>query len=131
MEEYVSMGNHLTDIEFERSKIYEKLDYLPQPENYKGKLPWRIQQQIAATNGIQYADRVGKLTDYPTYELPVRKVSDGLMLVYPPYPPRRSRRNIGTGWGRWLVAGAAKGYIPVGIDLRLEFCIFGNNKKIL
>ncbi len=24
--------------------------------------------------------------------------------------------------GRWLVAGAAKGYIPVGIHLRLEFC---------
>ena len=55
-------------------------------------------------------DRVGKLTDYPTYELPVKNISAGLM------------PDIGTGWGRWLVAGAAKGYIPVGIDLRLEFC---------
>ena len=29
--------------------------------------------------------------------------------------------DIGAGCGRWLVAGATKGYIPVGIDLRLEF----------
>ena len=78
----------------ERSKIYEKLDYKPAPPDYKGKLPWTVQQQIAATNGIQYADRVGKLTDYPTYELPVKNKSADLML------------NISTGWG------VAKGYIP-------------------
>ena len=104
------MIERIYDIEFERSKIYEKLEYLPQPKNYNGKLPWAVQQQIAATNGIQYVDRIGKLKDYPTYELPVKKVESGLML------------DIGTGWGRWLVAGAAKGYIPIGIDLRLEFC---------
>jgi len=98
------------DIEFDRRKIYEKLDYKPQPLNYNGKLPWTVQQQISATNGIQYGDRVGKLKGYPTYELPVKNVEQGLML------------DIGTGWGRWLVAGAAKGYIPIGIDLRLEFC---------
>ena len=100
----------MTDTEFERSKIYEKLDYVPAPTDYSGKLPWPVQQQIAATNGIQYVDRIGKLTDYPRYELPVDKVTRGLML------------DIGSGWGRWLVAGAYKGYIPVGIDLRLEFC---------
>ena len=98
------------DIAFERSKIYEKLESIPQPDTYKGKLPWIVQQQIAATNGIQYVDRVGKLNDYPRYELPVKKVDKGLML------------DIGTGWGRWLVAGAEKGYIPIGIDLRFEFC---------
>jgi len=104
------MDEHNSDIEFERSKIYEKLEYLPQPENYSGKLPWTVQQQISATNGIHYADRIGKLKGYPTYELPVKKVKAGLML------------DIGSGWGRWLIAGASKGYIPVGIDLRLEFC---------
>ena len=104
------MNNKIGNIEFERSKIYEKLDYLPEPENYEGVLPWRVQQQIAATNGIQYVDRIGKLKNYPIYELPVEKVEAGLML------------DIGNGWGRWLVAGSAKGYIPVGIDLRLEFC---------
>ena len=98
------------DIDFERSKIYEKLAYRPMPEDYKGSLPWLVQMQIAATNGKQYYDRVGKLKQYPRYELPVAKVERGLML------------DIGCGWGRWLVAGDQKGYIPVGMDLRLEFC---------
>ena len=30
--------------------------------------------------------------------------------------------DIGNGWGRWLVSGFNKGYIPIGIDIRLEFC---------
>lgn len=97
-------------VAFERSKIYEKLDYQPEPKDYSGKLPWIVQQQIAATNGVQYIDRIGKLHDYPEYELPVDKVASGIML------------DIGNGWGRWLVAGSSKGYIPVGADIRLEFC---------
>lgn len=104
------MGSHEENIAFDRSKIYENLDYQPEPPGYSGKLPWKVQQQIAATNGVQYIDRIGKLTDYPQYELPVAKVPSGLML------------DIGNGWGRWLVAGAKKGYIPVGADIRLEFC---------
>jgi len=88
------LNKDICDIEFERRNIYEKLDYLPQPEGYKETLPWIVQQQIAATNGIQYVDRIGKLKGYPTYELPVKNVDAGLML------------DIGTGWGRWLVAGA-------------------------
>jgi ubiquinone/menaquinone biosynthesis C-methylase UbiE/uncharacterized protein YbaR (Trm112 family) len=98
------------DIEFERNKIYEKLQYQPEPQGYSGKLPWIVQQQISATNGIQYGDRVGKLKKYPQYALPVKKVAKGIML------------DIGTGWGRWLVAGSKRGYIPVGLDVRLEFC---------
>lgn len=97
-------------IEFNKSKIYEKLDYQPQPEGYSSEIPWVVQQQIAATNGIHYVDRIGKLQNYPIYQLPVPQVSSGIML------------DIGNGWGRWLVAGANRGYIPVGIDIRLEFC---------
>ena len=95
---------------FNRQKIYEKLEYTPKPKSYAGKLPWIVQQQIAATNGKHYTDKVGKLMDYPIYELPVSGVEKGLML------------DIGSGWGRWLVAGANKGYIPIGVDIRLEFC---------
>lgn len=96
--------------DFDRQKIYEKLEYRERPEWYKGKLPWTVQMQIAATNGKQYVDRVGKLKGYPQYELPVKPVSEGVML------------DIGPGWGRWLVSGSRKGYIPIGADLRLEFC---------
>jgi ubiquinone/menaquinone biosynthesis C-methylase UbiE/uncharacterized protein YbaR (Trm112 family) len=95
---------------FDRSKIYEKLDYVPEPFGYKAGLPWVVQQQIAATNGIQYVDRIGKLNEYPEFELPVSMVEEGLML------------DIGTGWGRWLIAGQKKGYTPIGADIRLEFC---------
>ena len=45
----------------ERSKIYEKPDYTHQPPDYTGKLPWTVQQPIAATIGIEYANMVGKL----------------------------------------------------------------------
>jgi len=99
------------EIEFNRSKIYEKLDYEKEPPGYNKDVPWIVQQQIGATNGLHYIERIGKLNSYPVYELPVKKVDNGLML------------DIGNGWGRWLVAGANKGYIPIGIDIRLEFCM--------
>jgi len=110
------------DIEFDRTKIYEQLHYSPQPPEYNGSLPWIVQQQIAETNGIHYQDTVGKLKDYPVYNMPVESVEKGFML------------DIGCGWGRWLLAGANKGYIPIGVDLRLEFCQAGletlrNNNK--
>lgn len=104
------MNSEQTPESFDKSKIYEKLQFIPEPKGYSKKLPWTVQLQIAATNGKQYADSIGKLNWYPQYSLPVPKVEKGLML------------DIGTGWGRWLVAGADKGYLPVGIDLRLEFC---------
>lgn len=98
--------------EFNRSKIYEKLEYAPQPSGYNSKLSWTVQQQIAATNGLHYIDIIGKLNHYPVFELPVDFAvkPESLML------------DIGCGWGRWLIAGANKGYLPIGMDLRLEFC---------
>ena len=95
--------------EFNRLKIFEKLDYREEPEAYKSNIPWKVQMQIAATNGKQYQDIVGKLTDYPEFNLPFKR-GNGLLL------------DIGCGWGRWLVSASKKGYTPIGIDLRLEFC---------
>lgn len=100
-------------IENNRSKIYEELSYSPQPENYSSNIPWIVQQQIAATNGIHYIDRLGKLKDYPIFELPVLPVKRNENKLF---------LDIGCGWGRWLIGGHNKGYIPIGIDLRLEFC---------
>jgi len=96
-------------IDFNRKKIYETLGKSKlQPTTSVSPV---VQEQIAATNGVHYIDRIGKLNEYPVYELPVERSNGGLML------------DIGNGWGRWLVAGANKGYIPIGIDIRLEFCI--------
>jgi ubiquinone/menaquinone biosynthesis C-methylase UbiE/uncharacterized protein YbaR (Trm112 family) len=103
---------------FNREKIYEKLDYAPEPPGYESKVPWIVQQQIAATNGVHYIDRIGKLKEYPIYELPAPRISaPGIML------------DIGNGWGRWLVAGGNKGNIPVGVDIRLEFA--GTAQRVL
>src|SRR6266700_1859957 len=98
--------------EFEKSKIFEKLKYEPEPPGYTGKIPWTVQQQIAATNGIHYLSLIGKLSEYPIPGIPLPQslVNSQLLL------------DIGCGWGRWLVAAGEKKYIPVGIDFRYEFC---------
>src|ERR1700688_4751201 len=96
---------------FDRNKIYENLESDPQPENYRGTLPWAIQQQIAATNGVHFKGAIGLLKEYPIPPLPFKGVKkSGLFL------------DIGCGWGRWLVSAARKNYLPIGIDLRFEFC---------
>ena len=42
----------LNDSEFDKSKIYEQLEYLPKPQGYNKNIPWTVQQQISATNRI-------------------------------------------------------------------------------
>jgi len=98
------------DPAFDRTKIYEKLEYEPEPPGYDGRIPWVVQQHVAGSNGCHYIDQVGKLRRIPIPALPAPGVPGGLML------------DVGCGWGRWLVAGARKGFIPVGVDLRLGFC---------
>ena len=99
------------NIKNNRKRIYEKIDFLPVPENYNSKIPWSVQNQIAATNGVHYINRIGKLNEFPIFELPVKRVSGNKLML-----------DIGSGWGRWLIGGFNKGYIPIGIDIRLEFC---------
>ena len=96
---------------FESRKIYEKLQVTPEPENYSGRIPWTVQQQIAATNGIHFLNAVGHLKEYPIPPIPIKEAGGQKLFL-----------DIGNGWGRWLVAAARKNYIPIGIDLRLEFC---------
>jgi SAM-dependent methyltransferase/uncharacterized protein YbaR (Trm112 family) len=96
---------------FDRNKIYEKLEYKPKPPDYEGRIPWTVQQQIAATNGVHFVSAVGHLKEYPIPPIPIG-----------PAKTRDLFLDIGNGWGRWMVAAARKGYLPVGIDLRLEFC---------
>ena len=69
-----------------------------------------MKAEISGTNGIHYADRVNKMKTYPEYELPVPKARkrNSIML------------DIGSGWGRWLVAGSRKYYIPIGLDVKFE-----------
>jgi uncharacterized protein len=95
-----------------KERVYERLDTRPQPPHYDGKIPWVVQQQIAATNGIHFLNTIGTLSEYPIPEIPISYSNGTADLLL----------DIGNGWGRWLVAAANKDYIPVGIDIRLEFC---------
>lgn len=70
-----------------------------------------VQEMIASTNGIHYIDQIGKLDKVPEYELPIPAIPENRSLML----------DIGCGWGRWLVAGSKKGYIPVGLDLMPKF----------
>jgi uncharacterized protein YbaR (Trm112 family)/ubiquinone/menaquinone biosynthesis C-methylase UbiE len=106
------------DTQFEHGKIFENLQYVKQPKDYQGKIPWTVQQQIAATNGVHYKRVIGHLKEYPIPSIPLPG-ADGNQLML----------DIGNGWGRWLVAAGKKHYIPVGIDLRLEFC--QTSRKVL
>jgi ubiquinone/menaquinone biosynthesis C-methylase UbiE/uncharacterized protein YbaR (Trm112 family) len=96
---------------FDRSKIYGNLFEEPAPENYSSPIPWEIQRCISSTNGRHYAKLIAKLNNYPEYELPIKAIQKPELML-----------DIGNGWGRWLVAGAKKGYTPIGIDLRLSYC---------
>jgi len=70
---------------------------------------------IAATNGRHYQPLMGKLTSLPIPELPgkVRAEARG-------GGRKKWMLDIGSGWGRWLLAGAKAGFVPVGLELKLE-----------
>jgi len=70
---------------------------------------------IAATNGRQYQGLVGKLETLPIPELPERVKAEAKG-----GGRKKWMLDIGSGWGRWLLAGANAGFVPVGLELKLE-----------
>jgi uncharacterized protein YbaR (Trm112 family)/SAM-dependent methyltransferase len=69
-----------------------------------------MKHQLSSTQGQHYDDQNNRIDYYPDYSLPVpcTRKENALML------------EVGPGWGRWLVSGAKKGYIPIGVDMRLS-----------
>src|SRR4051812_30751194 len=59
---------------------------------------------VGATNGNAYKHLIGKLQDYPIPDLRLPP-SHGEFLL-----------DVGCNWGRWSLAAAKLGYIPIGID---------------
>ncbi len=64
---------------------------------------------VGATNGIAYRSLIGKLSAYPIPELRTS-----------PKAAQQQFLDIGCSWGRWCVAAARKGFMPVGIDPSLS-----------
>lgn len=67
-----------------------------------------VRRGIAATNGIMYAQLVGKLEDYPIPHLRAEP-SGGKRFL-----------DMGCNWGRWCFAASRAGFEPVGIDPSYE-----------
>jgi 2-polyprenyl-3-methyl-5-hydroxy-6-metoxy-1,4-benzoquinol methylase/uncharacterized protein YbaR (Trm112 family) len=68
-----------------------------------------VQQELLATNGHMYRPLVGRLTTYPIPAFRLEPHSAGDVLL-----------DVGCNWGRWSVAAARAGFVPVGIDPSLE-----------
>jgi SAM-dependent methyltransferase len=59
---------------------------------------------VGATNGIAYANQIGRLQAYP---IPQLRLEDGGGKVF---------LDLGCNWGRWSLAAGRKGYRAVGLD---------------
>ena len=59
---------------------------------------------VAATNGLMYRHLIGRLESYP---IPDLDLPDG---------NGRALLDVGCSWGRWSIAAAKRGYVPIGID---------------
>lgn len=72
----------------------------------KGKRTAVISTIIAATSGYAYAHLI---TERGLSEIPIPTI---------PLPDGNGKRllDVGCNWGRWTIAAARRGYLPVGID---------------
>jgi len=67
-----------------------------------------VRNSIGATNGGLYQHLVGNLTEYPIPHLRLPAGAGQMFL------------EVGCNWGRWCIAAARMGYLPIGIDPSLK-----------
>lgn len=79
-----------------------------EPEPRPGELEPSVQEGIAATCGYLYRHLIRRLPRYPIPDLRLPP-GDGRLFL-----------EIGSSWGRWCIAAARRGYVPVGVDPSLE-----------
>jgi SAM-dependent methyltransferase/uncharacterized protein YbaR (Trm112 family) len=81
---------------------------LPQFDVAPGAIDPFVQRAIGATNGSLYQHLVGNMKEYPIPHLRLPP-GDGKLFL-----------EIGCSWGRWCIAAARHGYVPVGVDPSLK-----------
>src|SRR5207249_975449 len=67
-----------------------------------------VQAAVAETNGRLYRPLVNRLRRYPIPACPLPRRAGALLL------------DVGCGWGRWMVSAGRNGYVPVGVDVKLD-----------
>ncbi len=83
--------------------------YVPR-RTANGTVDSYVQHAIVGTNGNLYGRVAGRLSRYPIPELRLPTAREGA----------RDLLDIGCNWGRWSLAAAYKGYLPIGMDPGLE-----------
>ncbi len=91
-----------------RRQVADPLSKPPDPDLGPDEIDPHVRQNLVPTLGRMYRSCADRLTRYPIPDFPL--------------PAGESRRllDIGSGWGRWSIAAAAKGYLPVGIDPSID-----------
>jgi SAM-dependent methyltransferase/uncharacterized protein YbaR (Trm112 family) len=72
------------------------------------KVDQTVQELVAHTNSNLYRPLIGRLESYPIPDFPFEPPHAGALLL-----------DIGSGWGRWCIAAARRGFRPIGLDLSL------------
>lgn len=67
-----------------------------------------VDDWLVNTNGNLYAHARGNLTRYPIPHWPISATADQIVL------------DVGCSWGRWSVAAARAGLIPIGMDVHID-----------
>ena len=79
-----------------------------EPHGLTGSVDSHVSALVAGTNGLAYRHLIGRLAEYPIPHLRLPEADGDLLL------------DVGCSWGRWSVAAARLGYVPVGIDPAFE-----------
>jgi SAM-dependent methyltransferase/uncharacterized protein YbaR (Trm112 family) len=83
-------------------------DLLPPPTH--DRVDRYVQRWVAGTNGRLYIPLINRLPRYPIPRWPAPPAS----------PPGRRLLDVGCAWGRWMVAAGRAGYVPIGLDVKLD-----------
>jgi len=91
-----------------RKQLADPLSMPPDPGLGKDEIDPYVRDQVVCTCGHMYDPIRDTMKRYPIPEIRL--------------PPGEGKRllDIGCGWGRWSVAAARKGYVPVGIDPSID-----------
>jgi 2-polyprenyl-3-methyl-5-hydroxy-6-metoxy-1,4-benzoquinol methylase len=74
----------------------------------EGSIDAFVNEWLVNTNGNLYARVRGKLERYPVPQWPL------------PAAPGQIVLDVGCSWGRWSVAAARAGFIPIGLDVHID-----------
>jgi ubiquinone/menaquinone biosynthesis C-methylase UbiE/uncharacterized protein YbaR (Trm112 family) len=91
-----------------RGQLSDPLSLPPDPNLGKDEVDPYVRDQVMCTCGHMYEPIRHTMKRYPIPDIRLPEVEGTRML------------DIGCGWGRWSVAAARKGYVPVGIDPSID-----------